>query len=111
MGKLMYNRPTRLRRTIETAGLALLLTLTASAADKMLPDPATGLEKSATPGKKTAVFAGGCFWCTEAVFEELAGIGKVVSGYAGGTAQTAKYDIVSAGKTDHAEVIEITYDP
>jgi peptide-methionine (S)-S-oxide reductase len=100
-----------MRRITALAGLALLFTFTAAAADKVLPDPATGLEKSAASAKQTAVFAGGCFWCTEAVFEELAGVSKVVSGYAGGTAQTAKYDVVSAGKTDHAEVIEITFDP
>jgi peptide-methionine (S)-S-oxide reductase len=100
-----------LRRMSGVAGLAALLTFTAAGADKSLPDPATGLEKAATSAKRTAVFAGGCFWCTEAVFEEVAGVDKVVSGYAGGTAQSAKYDIVSAGKTDHAESIEITYDP
>ena len=55
--------------------------------------------------------AGGCFWCTEAVFEELAGVRGVVSGYAGGTASTANYDLVSSGRTDHAEAIQITYDP
>ncbi len=57
------------------------------------------------------VLAGGCFWCTEAVFEELAGVSDVVSGYAGGTAEDADYKRVSSGKTDHAEVIQVTYDP
>jgi peptide-methionine (S)-S-oxide reductase len=107
----MHKGLSTLRHLTGVAGLAVLLTFTAQGADKSLPDPATGLEKTATSSKKTAVFAGGCFWCTEVVFEELAGVDKVVSGYAGGTAQTAKYDVVSAGKTDHAEVIEITYDP
>ncbi len=99
-----------MRRVSRFAGLIFLLVAAAVAADKSLPDPAVDVEKSAG-GKRTAVFAGGCFWCTEAVFEELAGIDKVVSGYAGGTPQSARYDAVSAGKTDHAEVIEITYDP
>jgi len=99
-----------MRRLSKLAGFALLLLGTAFAADKTLPDPASDLDKSAG-GKRTAVFAGGCFWCTEAVFEELAGVNKVVSGYAGGTAETAHYKVVSAGKTDHAEVIQITYDP
>jgi methionine-S-sulfoxide reductase len=62
-------------------------------------------------GGQTAVFAGGCFWCTEAVFEQLAGVDKVVSGYAGGDAATAHYEIVGSGKTNHAESIEVTYDP
>lgn len=72
------------------------------------PDPTVDA-KPAT-GQQTAVLAGGCFWCTEAVFEQLAGVTNVVSGYAGGTAQTAKYDLVSAGGTDHAEVIQVTFD-
>jgi peptide-methionine (S)-S-oxide reductase len=95
---------------LATALVAWVFPASAVAADKVLPDPAIDVAKSAA-GKRTAVFAGGCFWCTEAVFEELSGVDKVVSGYAGGTAQTAKYDVVSAGKTDHAESIEITYDP
>lgn len=74
------------------------------------PDPAVDVQKAGS-GKETAVFAGGCFWCTEAVFEQLKGVGEVISGYAGGTAQTAKYDVVSAGRTDHAESIQIVYDP
>ncbi len=68
-------------------------------------------EKAAQPKRATAVFAGGCFWCVEAVFEELEGVIDVVSGYSGGTAETAKYKLVSAGLTDHAEAVQITYDP
>lgn len=59
----------------------------------------------------SVVLAGGCFWCTEAVFQDLAGVVDVVSGYAGGTAETASYDTVSGGRTGHAESIRITYDP
>ena len=57
------------------------------------------------------MFAGGCFWCTEAVFEQIKGVENVVSGYAGGDRKSAHYDIVSAGRTDHAESIQITFDP
>ena len=60
---------------------------------------------------KTAVLAGECFWCTEAVFEPLEGVTEVVSGYAGGKKETADYRTVSTGATDHAEVIRVTYDP
>ena len=60
---------------------------------------------------KTAVFAGGCFWCTEAVFQSIDGVSAVVSGYAGGDEATAIYAMVSAGATDHAEAVQITYDP
>lgn len=68
-------------------------------------------EPAATDGLATAVFAGGCFWCTEAVFEPVAGVTDVISGYAGGTPGSASYEKVSAGATDHAESIRITYDP
>lgn len=59
----------------------------------------------------SAVFAGGCFWCVEAVFLALDGVQGVVSGYAGGDAETANYDAVCTGRTGHAEVVEIRYDP
>ncbi|WP_200761187.1 peptide-methionine (S)-S-oxide reductase MsrA [Poriferisphaera corsica] len=62
-------------------------------------------------GLKTAVLAGGCFWCTEGVFEHLNGVENVVSGYAGGDKSTANYKLVAAGRTKHAEAIQITYDP
>jgi peptide-methionine (S)-S-oxide reductase len=62
-------------------------------------------------GKQTAVLAGGCFWGVEAVFEQVRGVTEVVSGYAGGTAASAVYGQVSAGGTDHAEAVRITYDP
>jgi methionine-S-sulfoxide reductase len=60
---------------------------------------------------QTAVLAGGCFWCTEAAFEQLAGVSDVESGYAGGAKETANYEAVCKGNTGHAEVIRITYDP
>jgi peptide-methionine (S)-S-oxide reductase len=62
-------------------------------------------------GTQTAVLAGGCFWGVEAVFERVRGVSEVVSGYAGGTAATADYQQVSSGTTDHAEAVQITYDP
>jgi peptide-methionine (S)-S-oxide reductase len=57
------------------------------------------------------VLAGGCFWCTEAVFEAVAGVEKVVSGYSGGDLASATYEMVGSGRTKHAESIEVTYDP
>src|SRR5258706_2110818 len=59
---------------------------------------------------RTLVLAGGCFWCMEAVFERLAGVTDVTSGYAGGTAKTATYELVSSGRTDHAESGRVSYD-
>ncbi|MFO1254639.1 MAG: peptide-methionine (S)-S-oxide reductase MsrA [Sphingomonadaceae bacterium] len=58
-----------------------------------------------------AILAGGCFWCTEAVFGQLAGVCKVESGYIGGTTQDPTYKQVCAGDTNHAEAIRVTYDP
>jgi peptide-methionine (S)-S-oxide reductase len=60
---------------------------------------------------RTAVFGGGCFWCTEAVFQMLKGVWKVESGYAGGAMEQPSYEQVSGGSTGHAEVIRVTYDP
>lgn len=66
---------------------------------------------TASTSRATAVLAGGCFWCTEAVFEQLDGVHSVESGYAGDTEATATYEMVSSGRTRHAEAIRITYDP
>ncbi len=74
------------------------------------PAPAVDQPASAshTP---TAVFAGGCFWGVEAVFERLKGVTNAVSGFAGGAAYTAHYEVVSSGTTGHAESVQVTYDP
>ena len=69
-------------------------------------------QKAADPkGTQTAVFAGGCFWGLEAVFEHVKGVTDVKSGYTGGEAKTATYDRVSDGDTGHAESVKVTYDP
>lgn len=60
---------------------------------------------------QTAVFSGGCFWGVEAVFEHVKGVRSAVSGYSGGSAETARYEIVSSGRTGHAESVEVTFDP
>lgn len=60
---------------------------------------------------ETAYFASGCFWCVEAIFESVKGVKEVISGYSGGTASTARYQLVGAGQTDHAEAVEVYYDP
>jgi peptide-methionine (S)-S-oxide reductase len=60
---------------------------------------------------QTAVFAGGCFWGVDGVFKHVKGVRRVVSGYAGGEAPTAHYEVVSTGTTGHAESVEVTYDP
>jgi peptide-methionine (S)-S-oxide reductase len=104
-------------RPLLPAGVAVaLLTVAFSlpstgAAVVTLPDPAVDMDRSAAAGKQTAVLAGGCFWCTEAVFEQLIGVDKVISGFSGGDVASARYDVVSQGRTNHAESIEVTFDP
>lgn len=75
------------------------------------PSSPTAGSAPQTQQRATAVFAGGCFWCVEAVFEELEGVIEVTSGYAGGSAETANYKDVCTGTTGHAEAVQITYDP
>lgn len=64
-----------------------------------------------SPTLERATLAGGCFWCLEAVYDELAGVQSVESGYAGGSVDNPDYESVCTGKTGHAEVVQITYDP
>ena len=65
----------------------------------------------AAPAEQTAVFAGGCFWGVDAVFKHVKGVTNVVSGYAGGAASTAHYEMVSEGDTGHAESVQVRFDP
>ncbi len=74
------------------------------------PDPEVDPSYS-SGGEQVAVLAGGCFWCVEAVYKQLDGVTSVRSGYAGGTAETADYQSVCSGGTDHAEVVEVRFDP
>src|ERR1700750_109634 len=78
---------------------------------KNFPDPVVDIPASQASGPQTAVFAGGCFWGVEAVFEHLKGVTQAVSGFSGGTAQTAHYETVSTGTTGHAESVQVMYDP
>lgn len=82
----------------------------ASTPADLFPDPAIDLPADPTGAPQSVVLGGGCFWCTEAVFAKLDGVISVVSGYAGGSADTADYKSVCSGMTDHAEVIRVRYD-
>jgi peptide-methionine (S)-S-oxide reductase len=99
-----------------TLGLSLLVislstfSLASSLSPKTIPAPVIDLQSS-TKEKQTAVFAGGCFWGVEGVFRHIKGVSNVVSGFSGGNAATAHYEIVSSGQTNHAETVKITYDP
>jgi peptide-methionine (S)-S-oxide reductase len=82
------------------------------AADGAVVIPAPALDVPKGPAAAgTAVLAGGCFWGVQAVYQHVRGVQKVLSGYSGGTGATARYDAVSAGRTKHAESVEITFDP
>lgn len=70
-----------------------------------------GFTHSGYAASQTAVFAGGCFWGVDAVFKHVKGVTEVVSGYAGGTTETARYDLVSNGSTGHAEAVRVSFDP
>jgi len=74
-----------------------------------IPAPSEDVAKAG--GNAVAVFAGGCFWGVQGVFQHTKGVNNAVSGYAGGTAQTAHYEMVGLGDTGHAEAVQISYDP
>ncbi|MGC1450403.1 MAG: peptide-methionine (S)-S-oxide reductase MsrA [Candidatus Sulfotelmatobacter sp.] len=75
------------------------------------PAPLLDAPRAATAGEQTAVLSGGCFWGIQAVFQHVKGVIRATSGYSGGSAKTAEYEIVSTGETGHAESVQIVYDP
>jgi peptide-methionine (S)-S-oxide reductase len=91
--------------------VVLSLACNVATATVAIPDPLIDAPLASAKGEQTAVVAGGCFWGIEAVFEHVKGVIDVKSGYAGGTANTAQYDMVSSGRTGHAESVRIKYDP
>jgi len=94
------------------AAIAVTVACTAgNAAGFAVPGPAVDAAKTAQSGEQTAVVAGGCFWGIQAVFQHVKGVKSATSGYSGGEAKTAQYEIVSTGETGHAESVKITYDP
>ncbi|QDT69892.1 Peptide methionine sulfoxide reductase MsrA 2 [Planctomycetes bacterium MalM25] len=92
------------------ATLGALLTMSEPVpAEPFKPDPPAS--RSSENGQQLATFGGGCFWCTEAVFDATEGVHAAVSGYAGGRVINPTYEAVCSGTTGHAEVIQVTYDP
>jgi peptide-methionine (S)-S-oxide reductase len=85
--------------------------LMARVSPEEFPDPVVDVALADKPAQTRAILAGGCFWCVEAVYKNLDGVTTVKSGYAGGSADTADYETVSSGTTDHAESVEVGYDP
>jgi len=99
------------RRLLPVLFLALTACTAASAREEGVPLPAPTVDASPATGEATAVFAGGCFWGVEGVFQHVRGVKSVRAGYAGGDAAHANYDDVSDGDTGHAESVRVVYDP
>jgi peptide-methionine (S)-S-oxide reductase len=83
----------------------------ASGAEEAVVIPPPSLDEKSSSGLEKAVFAGGCFWGVQGVFQHVKGVTSAVSGYAGGEKETAHYEMVGSGATGHAEAVEVTYDP
>jgi peptide-methionine (S)-S-oxide reductase len=90
---------------------SILAALANAAPTRPIPPPKMDARRAVAPGRETAVFAGGCFWGTQAVFERVKGVIKTTAGYSGGSAATATYDQVITETTGHAESVEVVYDP
>jgi len=104
------------RTLIRTAGMIACLLLGtvgcyAGESFKALPPVADDARLATSKGQQTAVFAGGCFWGIQAVFQHVRGVVKATSGYSGGEKKTAEYEMVSTGETGHAESVQVVYDP
>jgi len=101
------------RFSVGVLGLMLMVPSICSAGQPKaaLPPPATDGALTPAKGQQTAVVAGGCFWGIQAVFQHVKGVITATSGYSGGAAKTAEYEVVSTGETGHAESVQITYDP
>ena len=103
------NKPLLIAGAIALGAWALTGGSAAAESAVKLPPPA--LDTPAQAGRETAVFAGGCFWGVQAVFQHTQGVLNAVSGYAGGRKETASYALIGSGLTGHAESVQITYDP
>ncbi len=91
--------------------LIALIACNASGTPQQSPNPAVDLPLAATKGQQEVVFAGGCFWGIQGVFEHVKGVSTATAGYSGGEANTAEYETVSTGTTGHAESVKVVFDP
>ncbi|ABC93450.1 peptide methionine sulfoxide reductase protein (plasmid) [Rhizobium etli CFN 42] len=106
----MSSNRRRLAAFLAVAAVLLGADVTA-AAEEAVVIPPPEIDEAAGSGTETAIFAGGCFWGVQGVFQHVKGVESAVSGYAGGTAKTAQYETVSTGSTGHAEAVEVKFDP
>ena len=98
-------------KKIFLAASIALAALSACGAERAVNLPPPAHDETATAPTETAVFAGGCFWGVQGVFQHTKGVLNAVSGYAGGEKSTAHYEIVGTGRTGHAESVQVTFDP
>ena len=101
----------QLSTSFAVAVLAAVAAVQAGAQAVVVPEPTFDDVPADSPAPAIAVFAGGCFWGVQGVYQHVEGVLKVVSGYAGGAAESAHYELVGEGDTGHAESVQITYDP
>lgn len=94
-----------------TAAAAIFWQSPARSAEDAVVIPPPAMDEKAASGSEKAIFAGGCFWGVQGVFQHVKGVTKAVSGYTGGAKDDAVYETVGSGRTGHAESVEITYDP
>jgi len=115
MSLAAQNPPVRGRAAmlIAVLGLAAIVSyrVYAASASVNLPNPALDTPLAAKSGKQTAVFAGGCFWGIQAVFQHVKGVKEAMSGYSGGSVAAPGYEEVSTGRTGHAESVKVVFDP
>ncbi|MGD9913265.1 MAG: peptide-methionine (S)-S-oxide reductase MsrA [Rhizobiaceae bacterium] len=110
---MSITRRTGLRALLAAALASTLLATVAApaSAQEGIAIPPPSVDAPAGSGMETAIVAGGCFWGVQGVFQHLDGVTNAVSGYAGGDAATAHYEMVGSGETGHAEAVRVTYDP
>jgi peptide-methionine (S)-S-oxide reductase len=121
MSNISFRLAERLRRSgasvafvaaaVLFSGLVLHLSNSVASEAAVKIPPAAVDETSGASGLQTAVFAGGCFWGVQGVFQRVNGVTQAVSGYSGGSKETATYEMIGTGMTGHAEAVQITYDP
>ncbi len=107
----MSRTSVRMVAAILTVLAGTLACQTGNGASAAVPAPAADEAKAAVKGKETAVLAGGCFWGIQAVFKHVKGVLSSTSGYSGGTVDHPDYEMVSSGRTGHAESVEIVFEP
>jgi peptide-methionine (S)-S-oxide reductase len=103
--------PFSIQLRVLAVGLLIAVCTTLAVPNPPIPPPSTDVPLATRPGKETAVFAGGCFWGVQSVFQRVKGVLSTTAGYSGGSAKTATYKRVITETTGHAESVEVIYDP